>query len=292
MNPQPKVLACVDQSTHAQAVADAAAWAAIRMDCPLELLHVLDRHPEVGISHDHSGALEPEAQAHLLAQLSEDDARRAVAMRERGRVFLNGLRERLASAHAIRADVRQRHGRLDETLADLQNDTALFAFGRRGESSPEARTAQGALGAQVSAVVRALSRPILTVTGPFVPPQRVLIAYDGHTLNRKRLEALTASGLIGGLPVLLLMAGEARPEAARRELARAETWLSRDEHTNVETRFVPGDPGKVITRAVRDEGIGLMVMGAYPYSPLRSLLAGSRTEELLCASDGPVLLLR
>ena len=42
-----KVLACVDRSPFADHVADYAAWAARRMDAPLELLHVIDRHPEL-----------------------------------------------------------------------------------------------------------------------------------------------------------------------------------------------------------------------------------------------------
>ncbi len=43
-----KVLACVDQSHFADTVADYAAWAARRMETPLELLHVIDRHLERG----------------------------------------------------------------------------------------------------------------------------------------------------------------------------------------------------------------------------------------------------
>lgn len=52
-----KVLACVDQSRFADYVADYAAWAARRMDAPLEFLHVIDRHPEKGSGDDHSGAI-------------------------------------------------------------------------------------------------------------------------------------------------------------------------------------------------------------------------------------------
>ena len=57
-----KVLACVDQSPFADHVGDYAAWAAARMDAPLELLHVIDRHPEIGDTRDHSGAMTPNAQ--------------------------------------------------------------------------------------------------------------------------------------------------------------------------------------------------------------------------------------
>ena len=69
-----KVLACVDQSTFADSVADYAAWAAERLGAPLELLHVIDRHPEVGTGDDLSGAIGVNAQEHLLADLAATPA--------------------------------------------------------------------------------------------------------------------------------------------------------------------------------------------------------------------------
>ncbi len=70
MNTENRVLACVDQSHFANYVADYAAWAARRMHAPLEFLHILDRHPEVAIGNDHSGAIGFGAQEALLTKLS------------------------------------------------------------------------------------------------------------------------------------------------------------------------------------------------------------------------------
>ncbi len=67
MNMDNKVLACVDQSPCADYVADYAAWAARRLDAPLELLHVIDRHPEIGSGDDHSGSIGINAQEALLS---------------------------------------------------------------------------------------------------------------------------------------------------------------------------------------------------------------------------------
>lgn len=52
------VLACIDSSRYAVSVCDHAAWAASKLDTPVELLHVLERHgsdPES--SKDRSGRL-------------------------------------------------------------------------------------------------------------------------------------------------------------------------------------------------------------------------------------------
>ena len=110
MKHENKVLACVDQSHFADYVADYAAWAARRMHAPLELLHVIDRHPEVAMAADHSGAIGFDAQEQLLSELSDEDASRSKAAREQGRIFLNRLRERALAAGVEAPDVRQRYG--------------------------------------------------------------------------------------------------------------------------------------------------------------------------------------
>jgi hypothetical protein len=108
MKNENKVLACVDQSHFADYVADYAAWAARRMDAPLEFLHVIDRHPEQGSGEDHSGAIGIDAQENLLTKLTAEDEIRTKNAREQGRIFLNRLRERATAAGAALVDVRQR----------------------------------------------------------------------------------------------------------------------------------------------------------------------------------------
>ncbi|MEE3109976.1 MAG: universal stress protein, partial [Pseudomonadota bacterium] len=63
MDLEKKVLACVDQSHFADFVVDYSVWAAQRLAAPLELLHVLERHPEIAAHADHSGTLGLDAQA-------------------------------------------------------------------------------------------------------------------------------------------------------------------------------------------------------------------------------------
>lgn len=115
-----KVLACLDRSYFADHVADCAAWAARRMDAPLEFLHVLDRHSEIGSGEDHSGAIGFDAQQAPLAELSAKDETRSRDAREAGRIFLNRLRERAIAAGVAEPDVRQRQGNLAETLVEQE----------------------------------------------------------------------------------------------------------------------------------------------------------------------------
>lgn len=282
-----KVLACVDQSTYADHVTDYAAWAARRMAAPLELLHVIDRHPETSQIQDHSGSLTPNAQEHLLGELAEADEARTKAAREQGRLFLNRLRERALAAGVMTVDVRQRLGHLDETLHEQQAGVRLFVLGRRGES---ARSTQRDLGRNVERVVRALDRPILTVTEGFKAPERVLIAFDGSSITRRGVEMVAASPLFKGLPVYLLMSGKASQEGPKQMAWATEKLESAG--FGVVGEIVPGDPETVIAQAIQSRGIDLLVMGAYTHSPLRSLFFGSKTADLLRSARIPTLLLR
>lgn len=282
-----KVLACVDQSHFAVHVTDYAAWAARRMDAPLELLHVIDRHPETASSPDRSGAIGIDAQEHLLTELARDDESRSTAARDQGRIFLNRLRERAVAAGVDAPDVRQRYGRLEDTLAEQEDRVRLFVLGRRGES---ARDTQRDLGRHVETVVRSLHKPILTVTEGFTEPRRIMIAFDGGVVTRRGVEMVAESLLFRGLPVCLLMSGKASREGPKRLEWASKTLESAG--FEAQALLIPGDAEAVIARTVREQQIDMLIMGAYSHSRIRSLLVGSKTSDLLRSAMIPTLLLR
>ncbi len=287
MNIENKVLACVDQSHFADYVADYAAWAALRMDAPLEFLHVIDRHPELGSGDDHSGIIGIDAQEHLLTKLSADDEVRTKNASEQGRIFLNQLRQQAVATGVEQVDVRQRHGELEETLVEQEDGVRLLVLGRRGEA---AETTQRDLGRNVERVVRALHKPILTVTEGFKEPGRVMIAFDGGMVTRRGVEMVAHSPLFRGLPITLLMSGKPTPDAPQK-LDWAKTTL---EHSgfDVNTLLIPGDAEHTIAKTVKHQAVDMLIMGGFSHSPLRSLLFSSKTADLLRAATIPTLLLR
>ncbi len=282
-----RVLACVDQSHFADYVADYGAWVARRLSLPLELLHVLDRHPEIAAAADHSGAIGIDAQEQLLSTLSDQDESRSRTAREEGRVFLARLRERAEAAGAEHTDTRQRHGELEETLSEQADNVRVFVLGRRGRS---AEATQRDLGRNVERVVRALRKPILAVTDSFREPESALIAFDGSSLARRGVELVAASPLFRGMPIHLVMAGRLQRDAEK-QVAWA-TGVLEDAGFDVSAALLPGDAESVIAREVQARDIDILVMGAYSHSPLRSLVFGSKTTDLLRAARVPVLLLR
>jgi nucleotide-binding universal stress UspA family protein len=287
MQDEQKILACVDQSHFADMVTDTAAWAARRLQAPLELLHILDREARVVSGADHSGTIGVNAQQTLLTELSDEDEARSKAAREAGRIFLNRLRERALSRGVEGPDVRLRYGDLEETLVEAQDAVRLFVLGRRGES---AETTQRDLGRNVERMVRALSRPILAVTDDFTEPERVMIAFDGGAMTRRGVEMLARTPLFQDLPVDVVMSGKPRRDAEK-QLDWARQTLAAADY-DVKTALIPGDTERVIARYIHDQGIDMLLMGAYGHSPLRSLLFGSKTADLLRSAKVPTLLLR
>ncbi|TAL84013.1 MAG: universal stress protein [Rhodanobacter sp.] len=287
MENENKVLACVDQSHFADYVADYAAWVASRMAAPLEFLHVIERHPERGSGEDHSGAIGIDAQENLLARLSAADEARIKNAREVGRIFLNRLRERAVAAGARPVDVRLRHGELEETLVEQEDQVRLLVLGRRGEA---AEVTHRDLGRNVERVVRALHKPILTVTNGFREPRRVMIAFDGDNVTRRGVEMIASSPLFRGLPIYLLMSGKESQEA-RQQLEWAKATLATADF-EITASLIAGDAETTIAKVISEQAIDMLIMGAFGHSPLRKLLFGSKTADLLRSSTIPTLLLR
>jgi nucleotide-binding universal stress UspA family protein len=282
-----KVVACVDQSHFADYVADYAAWAAQRMNSPLEFLHIIDRHTEISTGNDHSGAIGVDAQETLLAELSNEDESRSKIAREQGRIFLNRLRERAKEAGVEFPDIRQRHGTLEETLIEQEKGVRLFVLGRRGES---AEITHRDLGRNVERAARALHKPLLTVTEGFKEPRRIMIAFDGSIVTRRGVRMVAESKLFRGLPIHLLMSGKDSKDAPK-QLQWAKTTLE-TAGFEAPTMLIPGDAERVIAKTVQEQNIDILIMGAYTHSPLRSLFFGSKTTDLLRSATIPTMLLR
>lgn len=287
MKNENKVLACVDKSHYADYVADYAAWAAKRLDAPLEFLHVIDNYPSESLGEDRSGAIGIDANENLLKKLTAEGEAHIKAAREQGRIFLNRLRERAIEAGAKEVDTRQRHGDLQETIAEQGADVRLLVLGRRGET-PE--TTRFPIGRHVERVVRSLNRPILAVTENFKEPQRVMIAFDGGNITRRGVKMIASSPLFKGLPITLLMSGKEKPDG-QKQLDWAKNTLEKAGF-EVKALLTPGDTSTVIAQVIKEQSIDMLIMGAFSRSPLHGWIFGSNTLDLLRAATIPTLLLR
>ena len=86
------------------------------------------------------------------------------------------------------------------------------------------------------------------------------------------------------------MSGKESKEAPK-QLQWAKTTLEAADF-EVPTSLIPGDAERIIAKTVREQNIDMLIMGAYAHSPLRSLLFGSKTTDLLRLATIPTMLLR
>ena len=282
-----RVLAAIDASGYTDSVSRWAAWAAARLDAPLEYLHVLDRHPEAAAIADFSGNLALDSREKLLQDLVAVDESRSRLGQERGRLLLQQAKAIAADAHGVAADTRLRHGSLVDTLTELESDVRLFVLGKRGE---HADFAKGHLGGQLERVVRAVHRPLLVASRGFIEVKRVLVAFDGSPTTRKGVEMVADSPLFRGLEIELVTVGTAN-DASSAQMRWALDALA-SAGLAAHGGFLAGEPEVAIAEHVRDARIDLLVMGAYGHSRIRQLIVGSTTTTMLRTCHVPVLLLR
>lgn len=280
------IVACIDGSASARCVTIAAAWASGRLDTRLLLLHVLER-PSVPPAQDLSGAIGLGSREHLLEELTALDERREKLALEHGRHLLEDAEAVAVNAGARDVARKQRHGDLVDALRNLEEDTRLLVMGRLGEDHD---IAAHTIGSHLESVVRSVHRPIMVVMREFVAPRQFMIAYDGSATASKALELVANSPLLAGLPCHLVTVGPVTAEQTR-QIGQARDTLA-EAGFDVTTATLEGEVQSALGQYHREQGIDLMVMGAWGHSRIRQFFVGSNTTRMLSHSDITLLLLR
>lgn len=282
------VFACIDGQTNTPAVIDWSAWAAQRLDAPLEFLHVLERHPERSSSNDYSGAIGLGAQESILQDLSASDAQHSKAAQEAGRRLLTQARERAAAAGVTQLDGRLRHGEFVATVQEMEPDARLFVLGEHYHAAQNARVH---FDHHVEQVIRSTRRSVLVATrDQFSAPTRFAVAFDGSASAFKTIEAIKGSALLSGMQAMLVMVG-VESTLRLRQLEEARLTLAKVGF-DVQTQLIGGEPNVVLPAFAQQHKVQLLVMGAFGHSWLKQLVSGSTTATVLRVSDVPVLVLR
>lgn len=282
-----RVFGCIDGAAATAAVCDYAAWAASRLDAPLELLHAIDRHPERAPVRDLSGSIGLGAKSSLLEELVAVDEQRSRLAQEQGRQLLEGAKQRAAAAGVTKLDARQRHGPLVDTLLDMEPDARLFVLGQRHHADLLSRRH---LDHDVERVIRAVRRPVLVAGETFWPPQRFAVAFDGSRSGRAMIESLARNPLVGGLACHVVMAATETRDT-REQMRWARQTLA-GAGLVVDLATLAGEPEAVLYDYIERHEIDLLVMGAYGHSRIRELIVGSTTTTMLRTSPAPVLIER
>lgn len=282
-----KIVALVDGSIYAQSVCDHAAWVAARTGAVVDILHVLGHRRSAGAPNNLSGNIALGARSSLLKDLSERDVQTAKGAQKSGRSILDTAKAQLEAAGVQNITARLRIGDIVEEVAEYEDDADLILIGKRGDAADFATLD---LGSNLERIVRSSQQPVVVAARAFKPVERFLIAFDGGPSSRKAVDYVATSPLFAGLSCRLLTVGPDTPEI-RDRLARATSTLEAAGH-DVSSDILQGPPDLLIASAVETENIGLLVMGAYGHSRIRSLIIGSTTAEMIRLCKIPVMLFR
>ena len=281
------ILVCTDGSIYAESVYDHAAWAAKRIAASVEVLHVLDHHREHADDQDLSGNMSAGGRESLLEKLAELDAEKSKILQSHGREVLAEAATHFADKGIASVQQTLRNGSLIETVSEIEEGADLVVIGKRGEAADFATMH---LGANLERVIRGSRHPILVTSRAFQPINKVLIAYDGGTSARKALDWAANGQLLKDLDITLLLVGSDKP-ANRALLVEAEAALERT-GGSVRVMLRQGPSDVVISEIVKQEGIDLMVVGAYGHSRIRHLIVGSTTTTMIRTCQVPLLMVR
>lgn len=270
------VLAFVDRSHYAQSVCDHAAWAATQLGAAVELVHVIERHPDRLDHADRSGRLGVDTGEHLLRELVTLDEQRNRLARERGRVLLDEAARRVRETGVDEVYQRLESGELADQVRDHEHHARLIVIGKGGEGTGGDVTH---LGRNLERAIRASHKPVLIASDTFRPIRRFLIAYDGGKSTGEAINYLVESLLLNGIEGEVLMAGR-ETETDRARLGDAVRHLE-SAGLRVTPDIQMGEPEQAIVNAVDRDGIDLLVMGAYGHSRIRRLMIGSATTEVM-----------
>lgn len=278
------VVAAVEPSPRADSVIAHAAWAAQRLHAPLHLLHVIEPLSIPAVVMPDPGGVGSDTL--MTAALLEVERERSERLRHEAlALFQTRGRELLAHADLALA-MDEREGDLVDVLDALQPDCALLVIGKRGALHP--RDERGHLGSQLERVLRAMHRPVLVAAHDPVVPTHAVLAFDGSAHGRELIRRAAADPLVRGLPMQVAIVGGADTVGLADEAAAELRAAGHD----AAARMLTGHPGEALATLMHDQPHGLLVMGAYAHSRLRSLLLGSTTDRVLRACPAPVLVLR
>jgi nucleotide-binding universal stress UspA family protein len=282
-----KLIAFVDGSAYSKSVCDHAAWIAGRTGLGVAILHVLNPHAGPN-SSDLSGAISLGARSELMEELAGLDAERARVLGQQGRAILEDASQIFSQVGVTDVTTQMRHGDFAQTVGELEPGAAMVLIGKRGEghvADPQAR-----IGSHLERILRAATKPVLIASRAFKPIGKVLVAWDGQSAAMNAVDHIARDPLFAGLEVRLVYVGAADDnrtqelEAARSRLAAAGV--------NAQAQIVTGEVVPVLSEMAEREAFGLIVMGSYGHSKLRSFVLGSKTSEMIKGCKLPLLLTR
>ncbi|MCD6302666.1 MAG: DUF4032 domain-containing protein [Anaerolineae bacterium] len=153
------------------------------------------------------------------------------------------------------------------------------------------RLAESPLGTIFQMVAEQSARPILAVPGTAVRvPERAILAFDGSPKAREALFVFRHILTCWNIRGLVITVDTGRN--SRATLESALEYLAEAGHSQMDGRFLKGEPHEVLLKVMQQEQSDLLLMGGYGHQPLLKAFLGSAVDRVLREAWFPVLICR
>lgn len=276
------ILVCTDGSAHGDSACDYAIHLAHKLQAQLECLHVLDsRTLEGPLMSDLSGWLGASPYAAQLGAFR-------LMLENKGRAILESF-DRKAKEADVPASARMVLGHPARAIPEAAASAELIVMGRRGEHADLDRDV---VGTTAERTVRQSERPVMLVPKNFIPPRKILVAYDGSNHGSKALHEAIELAQALEVPMVVLCVSEHHNREAAQEYAQTAMRLVRAHECTAAPMVAEGPAGATILRVAEEIGASLIVAGAFGHSRVHELILGSTSSFLMSRSNKPVMLVR
>lgn len=181
----------------------------------------------------------------------------------------------------------QPRGNVNEILTDEARAADLVVIGRRGRETSEGSEP----GPTTETLIHDALRPVLVVPDDPHTEGPVVFAYDGSKGVQRVMVPGTELAHAQNGEVVAITIGDDAPYAAKLDRVLTQYWKPYNVKGRCEFIEEKGKLVDIIVDYVENHKAGLLVMGAFGHNPIRELLFGSTTLEVLSRVSCPVLLM-
>lgn len=279
-----RIVACIDSSPCANAIAEAAAWVAKRTQRELVLLQVLDYYPASYHLGELSGVIGFESNAMLLKELAELEQKQSELAIDVSNSLLVHINQKLHDSYQINATIVQEKGDFLEQTFNFLKDDDIAIIGRVGNTAAEKNKD---LGSNVENFIRGAHCTVMTVGEEFKPPTRFIFAYEDSEVCNNMMKRIAQTDLFRDLQAHLLHIGETQDH-----VLDEPAQYFQEHGIDVITEYRQGDVAENITDYQHQHQIQFVVLGAFSTSKIQQFFLGSITTKVFHSVQVPLIVVR
>src|SRR5690606_29685698 len=278
-----RVIACIDSSPCTNALADAAAWIARKTGRELVLLQVVDYYPASYHLGEISGVIGFESNAMLLKELAELEQKQSEIALNYSNNLLQHISDRIFKEYSIPTTHIQEKGDFLEQSFQILRPDDIAVIGLIGERSAEKNKP---VGTNVENFIRGANCTVMTVGEQFKPPTRFIFAYEYSPTCLKMMKRVAESDLLRQLECHLLYIGD------HVEVLNEPLQYLTQAGLEVIPKYRYGEVAENILSYQQEQGIQLIVLGAFSHSKIHLFFLGSIATTIFRNSKVPLLVVK